>query len=316
MAKPSTSIDEEIFRLYELPPEEFTAARDAAAKGLKADGRGDDAQTIKGLRKPTVAAWAVNRTVREHRADVDELLWAGEGLRRAQRKALSGVREAGLREAADARRKALARVVKAAEAELRGAGLAPASHREAVEATFDSASVDEEAADLVTGGRLAKELPPPAGFGGVEGFALVPPPREPKARPAPPAKGPKAEGPKVRGKDAAAERRKAELEALKAERREVAQEAKAAQKDAADARKQADKASREAEKAGGEAERLKQEAERLKQEAEAARGRARDAGRFAQKAATDATRAEDAAERAGRRLQEVDARLKDAEGQT
>src|SRR5437764_8972269 len=53
--------------LYALAPEEFTAARDEAAN--KADPTLKKA--IKALRKPTVAAHAVNRLVRDQPDDVD-----------------------------------------------------------------------------------------------------------------------------------------------------------------------------------------------------------------------------------------------------
>ncbi len=40
--------------LADVPPEEFVAARDAAAKKLKSEGRSDEAAQVKKLRKPTV----------------------------------------------------------------------------------------------------------------------------------------------------------------------------------------------------------------------------------------------------------------------
>ena len=48
--------------LYGLPQDEFTPARDARAKELKADK--DLAAAVKKLKKPSVAAWAVNLFVR------------------------------------------------------------------------------------------------------------------------------------------------------------------------------------------------------------------------------------------------------------
>jgi hypothetical protein len=49
--------DPSVDRLYELPLDEFVAARDALAKERK-----DPA--VKKLRKPTVPAWAVNQLAR------------------------------------------------------------------------------------------------------------------------------------------------------------------------------------------------------------------------------------------------------------
>ena len=50
------SIEDVADRLYALEPEEFTAARDDAAKNTD----GDERKQIKALRKPTVGAYVVN----------------------------------------------------------------------------------------------------------------------------------------------------------------------------------------------------------------------------------------------------------------
>jgi hypothetical protein len=52
--------------LYALPLDEFTPARDAKAKELKADK--ELAATVKKLKKPSVAAWVVNLCARPRRA--------------------------------------------------------------------------------------------------------------------------------------------------------------------------------------------------------------------------------------------------------
>ncbi|GAA3635546.1 hypothetical protein C8D88_1218 [Lentzea atacamensis] len=57
--------------LYGLPPKEFTAARNTAAKQA---GDKDLARAIADLRKPTVGAWAVNRLVRDAPKDLEEAL--------------------------------------------------------------------------------------------------------------------------------------------------------------------------------------------------------------------------------------------------
>ena len=66
-------------RLYAGPVAGFTAARDAAAK---AAGKEDGAR-VKALRKPTVAAWAVNLLVRREGEQIDQVLELGAGLRAA-----------------------------------------------------------------------------------------------------------------------------------------------------------------------------------------------------------------------------------------
>ncbi|MPZ72994.1 MAG: hypothetical protein GEU74_07150 [Nitriliruptorales bacterium] len=167
--------------LFLLPPSEFTAARDALGKRLRAEGRPEDAKQVKGLRRPTMAAWALNQVAHNHPDAVDGLVAAGAEVAAAQRRALSGVRDAGLREASQQRRARVDDVWDLAAAVLRDAGADPASHRQAIADTLDAASVDGEAADALRAGHLTRELPAPSGFGAVTGFALVPPADEPVA---------------------------------------------------------------------------------------------------------------------------------------
>ncbi len=46
--------------LYGLPLEEFTAARDALAKRLRGEKRREDADAVKALKRPSVAAGAIS----------------------------------------------------------------------------------------------------------------------------------------------------------------------------------------------------------------------------------------------------------------
>lgn len=74
-------IDEVIDRLYGLPPEEFTPARDEAERELRRAGRWEQADPVEALRKPSAAAGAVNRLVRGHRPQVEAILEAAARLR-------------------------------------------------------------------------------------------------------------------------------------------------------------------------------------------------------------------------------------------
>jgi hypothetical protein len=72
-------------RLYAEPLSGFTAARDAAAR---AAATGEDADKglaarIKSLKKPSVAAWALNRLVRRESDQIDQVLVLGDSLRAA-----------------------------------------------------------------------------------------------------------------------------------------------------------------------------------------------------------------------------------------
>ncbi len=61
-----TTLEEIADELYGLPPEEFTAARDARACALRASDRAL-ADAVCALRRPTTAAWLVDLLVRERR---------------------------------------------------------------------------------------------------------------------------------------------------------------------------------------------------------------------------------------------------------
>src|SRR5688500_20294957 len=62
-------LEAELDRLYSVPLDEFTDERNSIAK----TAGGDDAKRVKQLKKPSVAAWAMNQLVRKHPKDVEEL---------------------------------------------------------------------------------------------------------------------------------------------------------------------------------------------------------------------------------------------------
>ena len=80
---------DEIAHLDGLPPEEFVAARNAAAKACRQNGRRDDAAAIAALRKPSVIESAVNRTARRDPETRDDHVGGGDagGRRRGSRRA-------------------------------------------------------------------------------------------------------------------------------------------------------------------------------------------------------------------------------------
>jgi hypothetical protein len=142
--------------LYSLPPAEFTAARDALAKRLKAEGDKDAAAEVKKLRRPTVGAWAINTVARQQPDLVDAVYEAGAALGEAQRANIKGTARDALRSATAARRDAVSAAVRAAVA------LAGEAHRDGIAATFEAAAAGDES---VRHGRLGKELDAPSGFG-------------------------------------------------------------------------------------------------------------------------------------------------------
>src|SRR5688572_14620649 len=90
--------ESELDRLYGLPLEEFTQARNDAAKQARAEDR-RAAEAIAKARKPTQAAWAVNQLARNQPKQVQALLSTADRLRAAEnpqalRKAMGDQREA------------------------------------------------------------------------------------------------------------------------------------------------------------------------------------------------------------------------------
>src|SRR6476646_9067409 len=105
-------LDAKIDHLYQLPLEEFTAARNALAKDA-----GADAAQVRALAKPPIAAWAVNQLYWHDRGTWDALIEAAENARRAHKAVLAGrggdVRAAGTvhEEAAEAALKATLKIL-------------------------------------------------------------------------------------------------------------------------------------------------------------------------------------------------------------
>jgi hypothetical protein len=264
MTRKKGGIEDEIDRLYASPPEEFIASRDELARRLKAEGKSEEAAEMKGLRRPTVAAWAANQVARQRPNEVAELLAAGAELHKAQRKALSGVKGGGFREAMERRRDAVVALVKAAEAVLREAGKGSAGTVDALQPTFEAASVDEQAGEALKAGRLERELAAPSGFGGATGLEVVAAP---------------ARRPITRGKE------KERDEAARAEQEAARREAREMEKQAAEAR-------RKVMRAQAAASRAEERADRAAAEAAEARAAAKEATRELKEAQAEARRAD------------------------
>lgn len=187
MADESPGVADE---LYGLDPNDFVAARNELARALRKAGDPAGAAEVARLRRPTPAAWAVNRLVRRHRDEVEALVRRGEALRIAQGEALAGGEPTDLRQAGRARRDAVALLADRAEVLLAGRGGATGANAGEVMATLEAASLDAGAAAEVLGGRLSAELRPPSGFGGFD-LTVAPAPRPPPA--AGPARAPGAD---------------------------------------------------------------------------------------------------------------------------
>jgi hypothetical protein len=192
---------EELDRLYGLPLEEFVEARDDLAKRLRGEGRREEAEQVKALRKPPVSVWLVNQIARERELDVRRLLDAAEALRKAQ--------AAGSEEFAEARRNETHALERLAAAAREIAGSQAVVDR-AIQ-TLRAAAATDEGRELLRRGRLTEELSP-VGFEALTG--LVPASSKPRKKKAPPRPRPSKQA-----RDRVERLRKAEREAERAAER-------------------------------------------------------------------------------------------------
>jgi hypothetical protein len=248
----SEAIEQAMRELYALPPGDFTSARDARVKELRADGDRDAAAAVKALRRPTVAAWALNQLARSRAEDVERLLDAGVRLRSAQEELLGGGDRAAFQEAATAERDLVADLTADATTLASEAGERSGGLREKVAETLHAAALDEETAEELRAGRLTREREAIGGFGAAGGG------------PAPPSaakKEKKTPRPSAKRSDRESESRQ-RLAAAKTDEQQARRELEAAEKAVRNAQERAEAARVHAEEA---AQRAKTTAERLKE---------------------------------------------------
>ena len=152
--------------LYVLPLEQFTAARDALSQRLKAEGDAEEAKRVAKLRKPSVAAWALNRAARSNPDLVGRLIDSHKMLRQA------GSRQA-VEEASVTRRQAVAALTDAAMTELDKGSL---QTRDRVNRTLLAVATDAEGEADLAAGTLVRELEPSGGGWGEMELPPVPEP--------------------------------------------------------------------------------------------------------------------------------------------
>jgi hypothetical protein len=216
-------LDEVADELYAVAPEEFVAVRRAREEEARAEGDRVLAKSISQLPKPSLAAWATNLLVREHREEIESLVELGGLLHEAQ-ESLAGDQLKALSVQRNQLLAALSRQV---------VGLArkhghPVSSGVAgqVEETLRAAMADPDAGEAVLSGRLSSAL----SYSGL-GTARRPDlrvVRTPPERPAPAKQPPRERTTADDRRRTADERRRREQEAARQEaeerrRREIAE---------------------------------------------------------------------------------------------
>jgi hypothetical protein len=214
------NLDEDaIDRLYGLPLDEFTRARDELARRLRVEGDGERAAEIKQLRKPSVPAWVVNQLARRRELDMQRLVKAGEQLAAAQAEAIRAQSSDAFLEARRDEQRALEALAAGARDVLADAGRGSAA-LDRVLATLRAGSLTEDGRALLRRGRLTEELEPP-GFEAFAGLDIPVPAKEPRPAPDP------AEVRRLRRELSTLEKHAAAAERRAAQLREQLEEAEA-----------------------------------------------------------------------------------------
>lgn len=164
--------DDPIDRLYQLPLDEFTPARNALAKEA-----GTGAPEVKRLEKPNAAAWAVNQLYWRDRKLYDSLIAASEKLRAAYRQQLAG-KSSDVKGAETAHRELVKKSTQTARAILEAAGNASGPVMEAIRETLDTMPGADRP------GRLTRPLKR-TGFEALQGFTVSASPKPIKLTPQP-----------------------------------------------------------------------------------------------------------------------------------
>lgn len=247
------ALDDDIDRLYALPLEDFTAARNELATSLTKEGKREDAERVKTLRKPSISAWAVNQLARKERMQVRSLATSAERLRKAQAGLLRGGDAEELRASVERQRDVVGALVKRAQELLHEAGHPTTeATMERVRGTLTAVAGNEEGAKLVEQGRLEADLDP-AGFGPM---MAAPPARQ------------KSKGSQ---RKAAVEQAKQKVDELRAELREREESARRAAGDLEHAERAAKEARTAAEKEEAALEKLAARLEEAREALERAR---------------------------------------------
>jgi hypothetical protein len=149
------TLDEAVDHLYGADLDAFTSERTRITRELREGGDRDSAELVAKLKKPTVAAWALNQLARSHRRDVDLLLDAGHRLRQAQEGVVGGGDRASFEQAQKTERDTLRRLTQHASQLLGGASAQVLSQ---ISGTLRAAAVSEAGRELLARGRFTTPL--------------------------------------------------------------------------------------------------------------------------------------------------------------
>jgi hypothetical protein len=260
--------------LYAAPLDAFVGARQALAKRLKEAGDARETE-VRGLRKPSVSAWAVNQLFTREPREMAAFLGTGERARTVQRHAAAGGDSKPLRNLVAAVRAALPRLVALGSQALMATGRPPGEAIvERLRNNLEALALDPAQAAIAARGWLDEDLPRP-GFAVMAALQLAAAPPAPSAgeRPAGEVQGRSGAAGRDREHRGRAEQLRRELAVAE---REAAERVKAAERAAA-ALERAEQAAAEAARLAADARTRATDARRAASDAERAAARARAA---------------------------------------
>jgi hypothetical protein len=168
MSEHRSAADERVGRLYSLPLEGFTSARNELAKALRKEGDRDGADAVKALKQPSIEAWTVNQLVREHGGEIDRLIALAED----QPDVLASGDRDRVRKSLDDLKGTLSSLTGHAERALRGSERKPTpALLERVTRLLQSSASSDEGRSALREGRFISEAEP----GDLPDFDAAPP---------------------------------------------------------------------------------------------------------------------------------------------
>jgi hypothetical protein len=173
------SLERKLDRLYGLPLDEFTRARNDLARDLKRSGDDPEAERVKKLAKPTRSAGAINRAVRANRSEARRLLAAADKLRQAQEQLLERGSRAAVGRAVEGERHAVDRLMAEVKKELRRDGGSSQGMLDRARSTLHAVATTPELREQFEAGRITADHKA-VGFGGLAAPARGAPARRPR----------------------------------------------------------------------------------------------------------------------------------------
>lgn len=150
-----TPLPQEAEKLLAVAPDQFVAERDRIVRSLRSDDRRDDADTVAGLRKPTVVVFAVNRAARDR---PKAAAGAAEAARKVRETQVAGEPES-FRKAAAELETALDLLAEVAVAHVAPRGKPPSdAMRRRVRDLLRAAVANDDAREALVRGALTEEL--------------------------------------------------------------------------------------------------------------------------------------------------------------